>query len=259
MMTTETGKPLTASEKVDALEDAQLAEFNKRIARSTLFTLGEVDPSRPGRGPLPLGSEDPRAQVLQGDDPRLRKMPERPTLLDFFTYRWGNSEHLLQSARLARLAGCDEKTVLACLLHDIGILGFIRSDHGWWGAQLVEPYVDEEVSWAIRAHQVLRFYPDESVGYTYPEMYLRLFGEDFRPEPYIQEEYKRLKDHKWYMTGRQITINDVYAFDPDVKVEMEEFHDIIRRHFRQPEEGLGFDNSPVAHMWRTIIWPTRWL
>ncbi len=105
----------------------------------------------------------------------------------------------------------------------------------------------------------MRFYADESVDYTYPEMYIRLFGEDFVPEPYIQEEYKRIKDHKWYMTARQITINDVYAFDPNVKVEMEEFHDIIGRHFRQPEEGLGFDNSPVAHMWRTIIWPTRFL
>ena len=258
-MTTETGKPVTASERVDALEEAQLAEFNKRIAKSTLFTLGEIDPSRPERGQIPLGVTDMKAQVLQGDDPRLRKMPERPTLLDFFNYRWGNSEHLLQSARLARLAGCDEKTVLACLLHDIGVVGFIRSDHGYWGAQLVEPYVGEEVSWAIRAHQVLRFYPDESVGYTYPEAYLKLFGEDFQPEPYIREEYERLKDHKWYMTGRQITINDVYAFDPDVHVEMEEFHDIIGRHFRQPEEGLGFDNSPVAHMWRTIIWPTRYL
>ena len=90
-------------------------------------------------------------------------------------------------------------------------------------------------------------------------MYLRLFGEDFKPEPYIQEEYERLKDHKWYMTGRQITINDVYAFDPDVHVEMEDFYDIIMRHFHQPEDGLGFDNSPVAHMWRTIIWPTRFL
>ena len=31
-MTTQ-GKPMTPSEKVDALEDAQLAEFNKRIAK----------------------------------------------------------------------------------------------------------------------------------------------------------------------------------------------------------------------------------
>jgi hypothetical protein len=90
-------------------------------------------------------------------------------------------------------------------------------------------------------------------------MYIRLFGEDFRPEPYIEDEYQRIKDHKWYMLGRMITINDIYSFDPNVKVEMEEFEDIIGRNFKQPEEGLGFDGSPVAHMWRTLIWPTRYL
>ena len=26
-----------------------------------------------------------------------------------------------------------------------------------------------------------------------------------------------------------------------------------------PKEGLGWDNSPSAHMWRTIMWPTRFL
>ena len=95
---------------------------------------------------MPGGSSDPRARALQGDDPRLQKMPDRPTLLDFFKYRWGTNAHLLQSATHALKAGCDEKTVLACLLHDIGVVGFIRSDHGYWGAQLLEPYVDEEVS-----------------------------------------------------------------------------------------------------------------
>ena len=29
------------------------------------------------------------------------------------------------------------------------------------------------------------------------------------------------------------------------------------RNFRQPWEGLGFDGSPVAHMWRTVIWPNN--
>jgi hypothetical protein len=32
--------------------------------------------------------------------------------------------------------------------------------------------------------------------------------------------------------------------------------DIIGRHFKQPNEGLGFDNSPVAHMWSSIARPT---
>ncbi len=35
--------------------------------------------------------------------------------------------------------------------------------------------------------------------------------------------------------------------------------DVIGRNFRQPAEGLGFDGSPVAHMWRTMIWPNNFL
>ena len=49
------------------------------------------------------------------------------------------------------------------------------------------------------------------------------------------------------------------SFEPDVVVELEEFTDIIGRNFRQPEEGLGWDSSPSAHMWRTLIRPTRYL
>jgi hypothetical protein len=42
-------------------------------------------------------------------------------------------------------------------------------------------------------------------------------------------------------------------------VQLEDFEDVLLRNFRQPEEGLGFDGSPVAHMWRTLMWPTRML
>ena len=66
-------------------------------------------------------------------------------------------------------------------------------------------------------------------------------------------------NHKWYMTARMITVYDIYSFDPDFKVELSEFTDIIGRNFKQPKEGLGFDGSPVAHMWRTLIRPTKFL
>ena len=59
--------------------------------------------------------------------------------------------------------------------------------------------------------------------------------------------------------SRLITVNDLYSFDPNVTVQMDEFTDIIGRNFKQPKEGLGFDASPSAHMWRTINWPTRYL
>jgi hypothetical protein len=224
------------------------------IVKSAIYTSGERDP----REPLP--PQDARGKLhLMGHDPRLPRMPDRPTLFDFFNYRFGSAVHMLQSARLAQKNGVSEKIVLACLLHDIASSGFIRADHGYWAAQLVEPYVDEEVTFAIRYHQVLRFYPDAAVGYMYPDSYIRLFGADFRPPPYLQRAYEYARQHKYYMSARLLTVNDLYAFDPDVHVELEEFTDVVGRHFRQPEEGLGFDQSPSAHMWRTINWPTRYL
>jgi hypothetical protein len=54
-------------------------------------------------------------------------------------------------------------------------------------------------------------------------------------------------------------MNGFCAFDPRVQVEIEEFADIIGRNFRQPDEGLGYDNSPSSHMWRTMIAPTKFL
>jgi hypothetical protein len=50
-------------------------------------------------------------------------------------------------------------------------------------------------------------------------------------------------------------VNDLYAFEPGVQVSLDPFIDIIGRNFKQPKEGLGFDNSKTAHMWRTMMYP----
>jgi hypothetical protein len=39
------------------------------------------------------------------------------------------------------------------------------------------------------------------------------------------------------------------------QVSLDPFIDIIGRQFKQPKEGLGYDNSLVAHMWRSLIFP----
>ena len=56
-----------------------------------------------------------------------------------------------------------------------------------------------------------------------------------------------------------VPIYDIYSFDDRVEVDPDIFTDIIGRNFKEPEEGLGFDGSPVAHMWRTMIWPNNFL
>ena len=45
------------------------------------------------------------------------------------------------------------------------------------------------------------------------------------------------------MTARQICVNDIYSFDPNAKVDINDFVDIVGRNFRQPKEGLGWDRA----------------
>ena len=213
------------------------------------------------QGALLAEARHPDTVFMMGDNPDLPVMPEQPVLKDFYLLRFGAipRTHLLQSAKVARERGLDEKVILACLLHDIAIAGLMPANHGYWGAQLVAPYVDEEVRWAIEKHEALRYFPDSSVGYSYPQAYIDYFGPDYSPPGYIRREAEAARRHRWYMTSRLVTINDIYSFDPGVTVDFDEFEDLIGRNFRQPPEGLGFDGSPVAHMWRTMIWPNNFL
>ena len=145
----EHAKPLTLSERADDLEEQMTHALSERIAaKSALFNMAD------GRVEIENGmavlAANPGKHFLMGADPRLPPMPDKPTLIDFFKARFASTAHLLQSATHALKGGQPEKVVLACLLHDIGVASFIRCDHGYWGAQMIEPYVDEEVSWAVR-------------------------------------------------------------------------------------------------------------
>ena len=149
---------MTLSERADELEEQMARDLERIVTKSVLFNLadGKVEMES---GPA-LQKKYPGKYMLMGADPRLPAMPDKPTLVDFFKYRLATTAHLLQSAKHALKNGESEKVVLACLVHDIGVAGFIRADHGYWGAQMIEPYVDEEVSWAVRMHQALRFFAD---------------------------------------------------------------------------------------------------
>jgi hypothetical protein len=234
--------------RADALEDHMMSQLNNAIARNqsgdqkkakVFPTAAEVEaqietrPFRQGAGFLVVPRTGENVK-------RLPPMPPNPTLLEF----------------LAVKNGMSEEVILACLLHDV-VQEIIRTDHGWWGAQLFEPYVPEKVSFAIRYHQALRYYADPAVGYEYPDLYRELFGSDYVPPPYIEATYRMVRKHRWYMDARMVTVNDLYAFDPSAVVTIDPFIDVIGRHFKQPKEGLGNDNSPVAHMWRTIARPDQ--
>ena len=254
---------MSPEDKAEALEHYMEEELDTAIAARKGEEPVLYMPDGEAIAVAELEQEQQRTRPPRGTGslfmPRARTfapMSDKPTLVEFYEKRFAPANHVLQSATHAFETGQPERTILACLMHDV-VLNLIKVDHGWWGAQLVEPYVDERVSWGIRYHAPLRFYPDESVGYEYPEMYNRIFGEDYVPEPYIKEAYEYALKHAYYLEARMITVNDTYAFEEGKEVSIEPFIDIIGRHFKQPKEGLGYDNSPTAHMWRTIENPNR--
>jgi hypothetical protein len=230
----------------------------RMILPQPIGTLGTDVPNM--ERPL-LARLSPERVFMMGDNPALPRMPKAPKLLDFFKLRFTEItfRHLLQSAKNALAAGQDEKVVIACLLHDISNGALLRTEHGYWSAQIVAPYVSEEVAWAIQHHQALRYFADESVGFKYPDAYSQFFGPDYEPPEYIQQAHRDARAHRWYMTSRLITIYDLYSFQDNWSVDPEQFTDVIGRNFKEPKEGLGFDGSPTAHMWRTMIWPNNFL
>jgi hypothetical protein len=238
---------------VNATDDVDTADQGsaKRKYPTAAQVQGQIE-TRPLRGGVGNLFHNNGAKVR-----RLPQMPERPAISDFFKLRFFQTgNHVLQSAHLALENGMPDEVVLGCLLHDTS-QELIRVDHGWWAAQLYEPYIPEKAAFAIRYHQALRFYPDPAFNYEYPDLYRQLFGEDYKPEPYIEATYQRVRKHKWYDAARLVTVNDLYSFKPGLVIDIAEFDDLLGRHFKQPTEGLGFDNSPVAHMWRSLIWPDR--
>ena len=113
---------ISLNERADALERKMSDDLDVLLSKSALFNMAD------GKlGASNMGSDITTKygkHYLMDDDPRLPKMPAKPTLLDYFTYRAKGINHLLQSATHALKASMPEKTILACLLHDIAQCNF---------------------------------------------------------------------------------------------------------------------------------------
>ena len=183
-----------------------------------------------------------------------RRCPNNPTLLEFFEKRFAPANHVLQSATRALKTGMSEEIVMACLLHDV-VQNLVKVDHGWWGAQMVEPYVTEKVSWAIRITRPCASTPTRPTATSIPSSTTRIYGKDYEPQPHIKAAYEFARNHKRYFEARMMTVNDLYAFDPNAQgVDR-----AVPRHHRtavQAAEGrAGERQQPTAHMWRTMMFP----
>jgi len=125
--------------------------------------------------------------------------------------------HCLQTATLAERAGADEELVLASLCHDIGKAVSVPN-HPRIAAEILRPYVREEVRWAIEVHQDFQ-------GRHY---YHHLGG-----DPTAREQYR---GHESYALAERFADEwDQIAFDPAYDtLPLEHFEPLVREKFATP-------------------------
>ncbi len=124
--------------------------------------------------------------------------------------------HCLQTATYAEKAGADEEFVVASLCHDIGKAVSVPN-HGAISAEILKPYVRDEIYNVIRTHQ------DFQGKHYYEHLGL---------DPNAREQYR---DQPWFALGEQFADEwDQIAFDPDAEtLPLEHFEPAVRRVFAQ--------------------------
>ena len=154
----------------------------------------------------------------QEDAPR--RIMKHLEALDELTLGFGCSQltHSLMTATLARRAGANDEEIVAALCHDIGKTLSVPN-HGAIAAEILKPYVSEDISEAIRYHQ------DFQGKYYYN---------------YLGRSTTMREDHKhksWYDFACKLVDEwDAEAFDPDFEVDsLESFEPEVTRVFSQPK------------------------
>lgn len=125
--------------------------------------------------------------------------------------------HALQTATLAEDAGADQEMVVAALCHDIGKLISVFN-HPGIAAEILKPYVRDEVYQAIRVHQDFQ-----------GKHYYHHFGAD----PDARQKYE---GEPFYDLAAQFADEwDQVAFDPDGPLRpLEHFEPMVREVFSAP-------------------------
>jgi predicted HD phosphohydrolase len=126
--------------------------------------------------------------------------------------------HSLMAGTLARRDGASDEEVVAALCHDLGKL-FSIPNHGAIAAEMLKPYVREDIYHAVYWHQ-------EFQG----RYYFQHLGKD-------PEGRARFKDESWYAFAEKLVDDwDGPAFDPDFVVDpLESFEPEVTRVFSNPK------------------------
>ena len=125
--------------------------------------------------------------------------------------------HCLQTATIAERAGADDELVVASLLHDVGKAVSVMN-HPAIAAEILRPYVRDEVYHAIRTHQDFQ-----------GRHYYAHFGGD-------TDARAQYRDEPWFdLTARFADEWDQVAFDPDYDtLPLEHFEPKVRAVFANP-------------------------
>ena len=126
--------------------------------------------------------------------------------------------HVLQTATLAERAGADDELVVASLCHDVGKYVSV-ANHPAIAAEMLRPFVREEVYFAIRAHQ---------------DFQGKHYYEHFGGDPNARDKYR---EEPWFDLAAQFADEwDQIAFDPDYDtLPLEHFEPKVRAVFAMPK------------------------
>ncbi len=125
--------------------------------------------------------------------------------------------HCLQTATIAERAGADDEWVVASLCHDIGKAVSV-ANHPRISAEILRPYVSEEVHWVIAVHQDFQ-----------GAHYFHHLGGD----PAAREKHR---GHPSFARAEQFADEwDQIAFDPAYDtLPLEHFEARVRTQFARP-------------------------
>lgn len=162
--------------------------------------------------------------IAENDLVTARELPDRiiehlqEMAKDDGAYQLSRLDHVLQCATRATRDDADDEWVAAALLHDIGDV-LAPFTHGQVAAEILRPFVKEEVAWVVRNHGIFQMYYNKSLS-----------AEE-------RNSRERFRDHPYFQLAVDFCENwDQCSFDPRYQHErLEFFIPLIRRIFtREP-------------------------
>ena len=132
-------------------------------------------------------------------------------------YRVTRLQHALQSATRAENDGADADWIVGALLHDIGD-GLAPQNHDRMAAEIIRPFVREEVTWVVEHHGVFQMV-------YYAQHY----------EGWDQFEREKYSEHPCYTACVDFCERwDQTSFDPDYAMfNLEHFTPVVNEVFNR--------------------------